>query len=200
MHKLSDVEACGGYSVAMADPAWSYVQQGRGVAENHYRTMPVAEVQALPISRLMSRDAVLFLWGTWPQLPVVLATGAAWGFEYKTCGFVWVKYHEGSEKRCIGGGFWTRANTEFCLLFTRGDVRRVDATAARSVRQLIETDDEDKLLLAPRGRHSEKPAAARERIVELMGDVPRIELFARQKVEGWSAWGNEIDADVDFGK
>lgn len=200
MMTLAEVEAAGGYSIVYADPPWGYAQGGRGSTEKHYPTMGLADIQALPISRLVLNaggGGVLFMWATWPFLPAALDTIAAWGFEFKTCGFVWVKYHEGSGKRCVGGGFWTRANTEFCLIGVRGDYpRRID----KAVRQLIESEPEE-LLLAPRGEHSAKPATARDRIVQLMGDLPRIELFARERAEGWDAWGNDpvLDgSDVDF--
>lgn len=190
---VSQIEAAGGVPLLLADPNWQYVQQGRGVAENHYRTMPVSEIQALPVRRLAARDAVLFLWGTWPQLPVVLDTGRAWGFEYKTVGFVWVKHHEPSGKRCMGGGLWTRSNTEFCLLFVRGEPPR---RVSMAVRQLVETEGE--VLEAPRGRHSAKPPEVRNRIVELMGELPRVELFARDRAPGWHAWGDEVPGGSDF--
>lgn len=193
MITLDEVAALGGYSVIYADPPWSYGNAGRGAATNHYSTMSVAEIAALPVAKLAAKDAVLFLWATWPTLWDAFFVMQEWGFEYKTCAFVWVKYHEGSGKRCVGGGFWTRANTEMCLLAVRGDApRRVNA----SVRQLIETET----LLAPRGEHSAKPAEARDRIVQLMGDLPRIELFARERVEGWDAFGNEVPggSDVDL--
>lgn len=187
---LDEVEAAGGYQIVYADVAWSYSNGGRGSTDGKYRGMSIPEVFALPVSRLAARDAVLFTWGTWPFLPTVLESVAQWGFEYKTCAFQWVKYHEKSGKRCVGGGFWTRANTEFCLLGVRGKPpRRVSA----AVRALIESGaaGDDPVLLNPRGRHSEKPAEARRRVVELMGDLPRIELFARQRAEGWDAWGDD---------
>lgn len=184
------------FQIVLADPAWSYDQRGRGAAENHYSTMSIEQIQALPVPAIAAEDAVLFLWGTWPQLPVVLDTMRSWGFAYKTVAFVWVKYHEKSEKRCIGGGMWTRANTEFCLLGVRGDPpRRVDM----GIRQLVETDEEDKILLAPRQRHSAKPPEVRDRIVQLMGDLPRVELFARERAAGWRAWGNQVPGGSDIG-
>ena len=195
-HTVQQVEELGGYELVAADPAWEYEQKGRGAAENHYSTMTVKDVQALPVPRIAAKNAVLFLWGTWPQLPVVLATMNSWGFVFKTCAFVWVKYHDPSGKRCVGGGMWTRANTEFCLLGVRGDPPR---RVSKAVRQLIETDEEDKLLLAPRQEHSAKPPEARERMVELMGDIPRIELFARgPHIPGWDQWGNECESDIDL--
>lgn len=214
---VQDVKAAGGIPIVYADPPWSYSNQGRGAAGNHYATMSLDAIKALPIADLASPDAVLFLWATMPLLPEALDVGRAWGFEYKTCAFTWVKYHEASGKPCMGGGMWTRANAELCLLFVRGEPPgRVSA----AVRQLVEskperwicdgchreytehpgTGDSGQVLRAPRGVHSAKPAAVRARIDELMGpDLPRVELFARERVEGWDAWGNEIDSDFEMG-
>jgi len=82
-------------------------------------------------------------------------------------------------------GNWTRSNTEDCLLAIRGKPIRISA----SVHQIIQS---------PIGRHSEKPMETKDRIVQLMGDLPRIELFARQKVEGWDCWGNEVESDIEL--
>lgn len=198
-HTLDEVEAAGGYPVVLADPPWAYVQGGRGSTESHYKVMSLEEIRALPISRLAAPDAVLFLWGTWPQLPEVLETMRVWGFTYKTVGFVWVKHHEGSGKRHVGGGFWSRANTEFCLIGVRGKnhPKRVDATEARSVLQLIEEWPEEEVLNAPLGEHSAKPREVRERIRTMLGDVPSIELFARERVEGWDCWGDQVTGGSD---
>lgn len=192
---LEEVEAAGGYSIIYADPAWHYNNKGRGAAENHYATMKVDEICALPVKRLARPEgAVLFMWATGPNLlieaPRVID---AWGFKYKTVGFTWVKYHEKSEKRCVGGGYWTRSNPEFCLLAVSGKPpERID----RAVRQLVETGTED-VVLAPRGEHSAKPPEVRERIVQLLGDLPRVELFARERAAGWDAWGNEVPGGSD---
>lgn len=188
------------------DPPWLYSQGGRGSTDGKYVGMSVDEIHDLPVHRLAARDAVLFLWGTWPFLPVVLATFPAWGFEYKTCAFLWVKYRSSVDVKHVGGGFWTRANTEFCLIGVRGKnhPKRIN----KAIRQLIETSDEDKTLytpdealLAPLGEHSAKPPEARQRIVELMGDLPRIELFARERAPGWHVWGDDPalgEPDVDL--
>jgi N6-adenosine-specific RNA methylase IME4 len=119
----------------------------------------------------------------------------AWGFEPKTMGFTWVKYHEGSEKRCVGGGYWTRSNPEFCVLAVRGEPpRRVDAR----VRQLVETGGED-VLLAPRGEHSAKPDEVRDRIVQLLPPgLSRLEMFARTRAEGWDAHGDQVPGGADL--
>ncbi|MEO6600789.1 MAG: MT-A70 family methyltransferase, partial [Polyangiaceae bacterium] len=136
MITLDDIAEAGGYSIIYADPPWSYVQKGRGSTEKHYKTMSQADLCALPVSRLASRDAVLFLWATMPLLPEALEVGRAWSFDFKTVAFTWVKYREPSGKLAFGGGMWTRANAELCLLFVRGEPpRRVSAAVA----QLVET-------------------------------------------------------------
>ena len=242
------------FALVYADPGWEYAQGGRGAINDRYTQSGPAAIHNLDVPNIVDDNAVLFLWGTWPQLPIVMATFTAWGFEYKTCGFVWVKHHKAKPckkcggvgwrklvdveldrvrarlgrpvaagalslpgdfdatpvwctdcegtgaiegKRRIGGGFWTRANTEFCLIGVRGKnhPKRVD----KAIRQLIETDEEEKQLIAPcptypNGKviHSAKPPEARERIVQLMGEeLPRIELFARERVAGWAAWGDD---------
>jgi N6-adenosine-specific RNA methylase IME4 len=121
------------------------------------------------------------------MLPEALRVIRAWGFTYKTVAFVWVKTNRKSATWFYGMGFWTRSNAEVCLLATRGHLRRVN----KAVHQLI---------VSPLEAHSKKPDAARERIVALMGDIPRIELFARQATEGWDVWGNEVESDIDIGK
>lgn len=190
---LADIECAGGYDLIYADPAWPYKNKGRGAAENHYKTMSVREIAAMPVPRLASENCILALWTVWPFLRETWQVLDAWGFEYKTCAFVWVKYHEKSGKAAMGGGFWTRANTEPCLLAVRG---KPDRRVSAAVRQLIETGPEE-VLRAPLQEHSEKPAAARDRLVELLGDRPRIELFARQRVAGWDAWGNQVPNGSD---
>lgn len=188
---VDQVEAAGGYSIILADPPWSYRDTGcLGSAEGQYRTMGDDAIASLPISRLAAKDAVLFLWGTYPKLPDVLDLIPRWGFTFKTLAFQWVKtrgaHPDGSSKPFLGLGHWTRGNTEPCLLAVRGNLRRIDA----SIRQLV---------ISELGKHSAKPPEVRDRIVELMGDLPRIELFARERVPGWDAWGAEIESDIAMG-
>lgn len=209
---VTDIKAAGGYSILYADPAWPYVQGGRGAARNQYDTPPLEQIFALPVGDLASKDAVLFLWATMPLLPDALECGRRWGFEFKTTAFTWVKYHEPSGKPCMGGGMWTRANVELCLLFVRGEPPR---RVSRAVRQLVEEwpDPEaicvwckherskhlGQVLRAPRGAHSAKPREVRERIDALMGpDLPRVELFARERAAGWDCWGAEAEGGSDF--
>ncbi|MCL2445963.1 MAG: MT-A70 family methyltransferase, partial [Oscillospiraceae bacterium] len=158
------------YSVIYADPPWAYrVWSKKGMgrsAEHHYPTMTTEEICALSVADIAAKDSVLFLWATYPNLRDAFAVIDAWGFTYKTVAFTWVKRNKKSPGWFVGMGHWTRANAEICLLATKGKPQRV----SKSVRQIIDT---------PIERHSKKPDVVRERIVELMGDVPRIELFAR---------------------
>jgi N6-adenosine-specific RNA methylase IME4 len=174
------------FGCILADPAWEYETwseggQGRSAAMK-YRTMTEAEIAALGahVRVLPADDCLLMLWGVWPQLPGALAVIAAWGFTYKTCGLLWEKLNPSGEGFHEGMGKWTRANTEPCLLATRGAPFRLNT-------------DVDQLLVAPRGRHSEKPAEAHARIERLVGG-PYLELFGRARVPGWTVWGNEVAA------
>ena len=135
---------------------------------------------ALPMSEIAENDSVLFLWTTFPMLTEALHLIKDWGFTYKSIGFLWLKQNRKSETFFFGLGFWTRGNAEVCLLATRGKPRRKD----NSVSQLI---------ISPIEAHSKKPDIVRDKIVTLMGDLSRIEIFARECVEGWVAIGNEID-------
>ena len=189
-YTIEEVEAAGGYSVVYADPPWAYRNAGgNGAAENHYPTMTQADLKALPVARLAGKDSLLFVWGTWPNLPECLDVIRAWGFDYKTLAFAWVKTTPG-EKFHFGTGRYTRANTEGCFLGVRG--RGIDLVQRHDIRQLIP----EEALVAPVGRHSAKPPEARARIEALCGDVSRLELFARERTDGWDIFGNEVDSDV----
>ncbi len=172
------------YAVIYADPPWHYRDQaaaGRRGVGFKYPLLDDGAIRDLPVASIAADDALLFLWVTWPKLPEVLPVIDAWGFRYKTVAFVWVKKSL-QGKLAWGMGSWSRANTEPCLLGVRGRPRRASA----GVHQVVE---------APLGRHSEKPAEVRERIVALAGEVARIELFARRPVAGWDCWGNEAEGD-----
>ena len=152
---------------------------GRSAA-HHYDTMTTEALCALPVADIAAPDCMLFMWATFPNLLDCLKVIAAWGFKYKSCGFVWVKTNKKSPGFHVGLGYYTRANAELCLIATRGHPKRV----SKSIRQLV---------ASPIERHSKKPDCVRDRIVELCGDIPRIELFAREAAPGWDALGNEID-------
>lgn len=172
------------YSIIYADPPWTFkTYSAKGTehksAAAHYRTMTREEIQALPVQDIAAKDCVLFLWVTMPCLQEGLDLLKAWGFTYKTCAFTWVKRNRKSDSWFWGLGFWTRSNAELCLLATKGHPKRV----SRAVHSVCD---------ARVMEHSRKPAEIRDRIVELCGDKPRIELFARQRVDGWDCWGDEV--------
>jgi len=172
------------FNIIYADPPWKYDNKGgQGVAENHYPTMSINEICMLPVSDLAAEDSVLFLWTTFPMLAEAMQVISAWGFQYKTVGFVWLKQNRKALTWFFGMGFWTRGNAEICLLATLGKPKRQD----KGVHQFI---------ISPIEQHSKKPDETRERIVRLMGDIPRVELFARQASPGWEVWGNEVESTV----
>lgn len=173
------------YTIIYADPPWAYKvwsNKGNGrSAESYYNTMKIEEIINMKdtIQKISDENCVLFLWVTFPCLIEGLRTLKEWGFKYKTCGFTWVKRNKVSDTWFFGLGHWTRANAELCLIATKGTIKRVSS----KVPQIVDTRIEE---------HSKKPAIVRDRIVELIGDYPRIELFARQTADGWDCWGNEV--------
>lgn len=172
------------FNIIYADPPWQYkVYSKKGIgrsAENHYHTMNIKDIQLLPVKDIAADDCILFLWVTFPCLIEGLSVMESWGFTYKTCGFNWVKKNKKSDSWFMGLGFWTRSNSEVCLIGTRGRPKRF----SKSVKQICD---------ARIMEHSKKPNEIRKRIVELCGDLPRIELFAREISEGWVCLGDEID-------
>lgn len=171
------------YSVIYADPPWTYDQKARGAAANHYQTMTTEDICNLPVREIAGGGACLFLWATFPMLPEAVRVMEAWGFSYKGAAFVWVKKNAKSGTNFWGMGQYTRANAEVCLLGVSKGFKCSERIKSHRVHQIVE---------APFAGHSHKPPEVRDRIVELLGDVPRIELFARERAEGWDAWGNEV--------
>lgn len=170
------------YDVIYADPPWSYkdkAKAGNRGACCKYQVMKIKEICKLPINQLSKKDSVLFLWTTIPKLNEAFEVIKAWGFTYKTAGFVWIKKNKKSDSLFWGMGRWTRANAEICLIATKGKPKRISASVHSVVISRIE-------------EHSKKPDEVRKRIVQLCGDIPRIELFARQYEDGWDCWGNEV--------
>lgn len=172
------------YNVIYVDPPWGYQNKAtRAAADKHYGTMTIEELKQMPITRggggcLAADDCALFMWATFPMLREALDLIEAWGFKYKTIAFNWIKQNKSGAGLFWGLGNWTRSNSEICLLAIRGKPKRISA-AVHSV------------VMAPVQKHSQKPDEVRERIVKLVGDVPRIELFARAAAPGWDCWGNE---------
>lgn len=197
----------GPFGCILADPPWRFAtfgpkgrdrcpdgpvtrnQQRQNSPEKHYQTMPLDDIKALPVGGVAAKHCLLLMWAVDPMIPEAIEVGKAWGFTYKTVGFYWAKMrregsrrdllHEDPEHKLfpMGTGYWTRANPEPCLLFTRGAPKRV-STAVR------------KLIVAPRREHSRKPDEQYERIERLV-DGPYLELFARHTRPGWSTWGNQ---------
>ena len=174
------------YQIIYADPPWSY-RSGKvqGAPQNHYMTMADEQLYPLPVSTLAAENSVLFLWCTFPKLPEGLKLIKAWGFVFKTVAFVWIKQNKSGNGFFLGLGWWTRSNAEVCLLAVKGKPKRVNA----GIRQLI---------FSPIEQHSKKPDIVRQQIVALMGDLPRVELFARQTTPGWDVWGNEVNSSITF--
>ena len=173
-----------GYQIIYADPPWEYRNMGniQATANAQYPTMKQVDIEALPVSGIADDNSILFLWATFPKLQEALNTIKAWGFEYKTVGFVWVKKNKNGGN-FFGVGWYTKSNAEICLIGTKGKSPK----ASNSVSQIIET---------VRERHSKKPDIVRDKIVEFCGDLSRIELFAREKTKGWDVFGNEVKSDI----
>jgi len=163
------------YQIVYADPPWEYNDKrtckSTGMALSNYHTMPIETIKSLPINKIVADNAVLFLWTTFPKLKEGISVLESWGFKYITVVFVWVKQNPISDGIYSGIGHWTNANAEIVLLGKKGKISRI----IKNVKQIV---------LAHRGKHSVKPNEVRNRIVQLMGDLPRIELFARQKTPG----------------
>lgn len=175
------------YQIIYADPPWSYNDKMSGHSfslDHEYTTQHKNWIQSLPIQNICDKDCVLFLWVVSPLLDEGIDTLKSWGFKYKTIPFMWVKQTKHG-KWVSNLGRWTMGGGEIVLLGVKGHPKR----QIKNIKQLV---------FAERTRHSEKPAEVRNRIVTLMGDLPRIELFARQKTEGWDAWGNEVESDINL--
>jgi N6-adenosine-specific RNA methylase IME4 len=175
------------YQIIYADPPWSFkVWSNKGLGRSpKYQVMNKQDIQNLPIQLIADTNCILFLWVTYPCLEEGIELIKKWGFKYKTVGFTWAKTNKSCVGYSIGLGYWTRANPEICLLATKGKPIRIN----KSVRNLV---------VSQREYHSKKPDKIKDEIVKLMGDLPRIELFARQKTEGWDVWGNEVESDIDL--
>jgi N6-adenosine-specific RNA methylase IME4 len=207
------------YDLIYADPPWLWAArspkgEGRS-AKRHYSVMTLEDIKRLPIPSIAAPRSVLALWAIDPMLPEAFELARAWGFNYATVGLYWIKTNKKSpvsfngnrvsyydpkeiEKRSVfftGTGYYTRANPETCLLFTRaknkalgisgGGLRRFDRGVPR-------------LLVAPVGRHSQKPEEARIRIERLFGEVRRVELFARSRRPGWDVFGNQVEGSISL--
>lgn len=180
----------GGFSCGLVDLPWvfkTYSPRGQGKsASQHYKVGELDQIAALPVPKLMAPDAVLFFWVTQPHLPQALQILSHWQFTYKSVAFYWVKMPagwvetDGYIRPRMGLGYHTRSGAEQCWLATRG---RGYERKSKGVAQVIHAGIRE---------HSRKPDEAAERIEQLVGDVPRIELFARTRRPGWTSWGDEV--------
>jgi len=181
------------FDIIYADPPWHYngklqfdksskskdkIDFSRKIfissATFKYPTLKTSELMAIPIHKIAKDDCLLFMWTTNPHLAQAIELGQAWGFEYKTVAFIW-------DKMTHNPGQYTLSNCELCLVFKRGRIPR--PRGARNVQQLVRS---------PRKTHSEKPVEVIQAIEKMFPGQERIELFARKKVNGWSAWGLDV--------
>lgn len=185
------------YNIIYADPPWDGLGwnngSGKKAPANHYTVQSIEWIKSLNISNITGEFCFLFLWVTFPNLQEGLDVIHAWGFKYATCGFTWIKENKKPPKTIfdnptfMGCGNYTRANSELCLLGTKGKCQT--KVKDKSVRQVC---------ISPIQRHSRKPDEIRNRILRLCGDLPRIELFARNQTPGWDSWGNEVKNSINL--
>ena len=158
-----------------ADPPWSYGNQGtRAATDNHYETMDVAEIAALPVEKLAGEKCHLHLWTTNGFLKDAISMLEGWGFEFKST-FIWVKPQLGI------GNYW-RCSHEILLLGVKGGL----TFPPTNIKSWIEHK---------RSRHSAKPEAVRQ-LIEKVSPGPWLELFGRRAIDGWIVWGNQIERDI----
>ena len=178
------------YQIIYADPPWKFsskqLQKYKGKRFRNlnyeYETANPKNFENLNIPT--NKDCVLFLWTTDAHLVEALRLIKAWGFKYKTVGFIWKKItSKGNQVSTLGA--WTMKNCELCLMATKGQMLKYKKV--NNIKQLIG---------AERTNHSKKPNIFAEKIVELFGDLPRLEMFARDKKQGWDVWGNEVNSDI----
>ena len=172
------------YDIIYADPPWEY--RDKALAGNRgacckYKTMSIKEMCSIPVKNILNKHCFLFIWVTMPVLNECFKVINAWGFIYKTCAFTWIKTNSVNDNTLFCGmGNWTRANSELCLLATKGKPKRISASVHSVVIESIL-------------KHSQKPDEVRQRIIRLVGkDKSKIELFARRKIVGWDSWGEEL--------
>ena len=190
------------YQIIYADPPWSFSNGLRTSKKDEngkylfykpnttvgkkYETQSGDWIKNLNVSKISDDNVILFMWTTDSHLPLALEVIKSWGFTYRTIGFIWNKKEKSGKQVCYMG-IWTMKGSEICLLATKGKIH--NKIQSHKVRQLTE---------AIRREHSQKPDVIKDKIIELMGDLPRIELFARNKREGWDVWGNEVESDINL--
>lgn len=196
------------YNIIYADPPWMENKRnnqntkfGRA-SQGYYNLMTTDEICKLPIKDITAPNCALFMWVTFPHLLEAEKVMKAWGFKYKTIAFNWFKVNKNNQKPCFGIGYYTKSNTEICLLGIKGKMKPISNYVSSVV--IAEEEDGDIIdtatVVSVRQEHSKKPAIVRDKIVELFGDLPRVELFARQTYDGWDSFGDQIgDETISLG-
>jgi N6-adenosine-specific RNA methylase IME4 len=173
------------YDILYADPPWDY--DGRtqhngmsdtGSAISHYTTMTLTDMKKMDLKSICKKDCLLFMWSSSPHLPLAIDLMKAWGFEYKTIAFVW-------DKGRVNPGYYTMSQCEICIVGKRGTIP--SPRGARNIKQFLSE---------VRGRHSAKPAEIRTRITQMFPTQKKLELFSREKIEGWDCFGNEVQGSI----
>lgn len=152
--------------------------------------MQIDEICKLPIKEIADDNSILFLWVTFPRLPEGLKLIESWGFKYKGLGFNWVKKNKKSDNNFWGMGYYTRQNPEILLIGVKGKVKKGVASTGEHCVYNGRIEE-----------HSKKPDYIRNKIpylVENGENLNKLELFARQKTEGWDVWGNEVESDISL--
>jgi len=176
----------GTFGTILVDPPWRFQNRTGKVAPEHrrlsrYRTMSMPEIAAMPVAAHAARPSHLYMWCPNALLPDGLAIMAAWGFTYKT-NLVWYKVRKDGGPDGRGVGFYFRNVTELLLFGVRGRLRTL--SPGRTQVNLFSTRKQE---------HSRKPAEVYDLIRRCSSD-PYLELFARERVEGWTSWGDEVDS------
>lgn len=181
----SDIPKAGRrYQIIYADPPWSYTENwGNGAVHHHYDSMSISQLKALPVGALADDNCHLYLWVTNPFIQEGLDLVKVWGFEYKQL-ITWVKTNKDGTTR-MGLGYYFRGVTEHCIFAVKGKLPRIN----KSIKNIV---------FAEFSKHSKKPDIFRDIIIAHSGDRERVELFARQKIEGWDSWGNEVESDIEL--
>ncbi len=170
------------YQIIYADPPWEGTTGNSAIALKsrivNKKSFHYPAIKTVGISKLRTRDisdinCLLFLWVRSPMLEDGIKVGKSWGFKYITVGFVW-------DKQRVNPGSYTMSQCEICLLFKKGKIPQ--PRGIRNIKQFLSE---------LRRKHSQKPDTIRNRIAEMFPAQNKIELFARQKTEGWDVWGNE---------
>lgn len=165
------------YQIIYADPPWQYKRKGKFCAGRYYDTLTTKEICSLQVGELADDNSLLFLWTTNSFLRDAFDVVEAWGFQYKTC-LTWAKSH-------YGLGYWLWGQTEHCFLCAKGKHNRITPPLGTT------------LINAPKSKHSKKPKEVRD-LINKFPHKDKIELFAREKTEGWDVWGNEVESDIEL--